>query len=99
MAVSDQTQQLLRRSSSFSFDAIKTTNYADDYTVRGNNYVFSNVIDLAGGATVNFLLDLSSVPSTDGMFILPFAIASSAECCFKNMVDSIINVINTKELT
>ena len=78
-SLEQQAAQLTLKSASFSNDAIRITTYEDDYTVRGNAFKRNNVVDLAGSTTINFLIDLSAVPLTDGVFVLPVAIQSSEE--------------------
>ena len=62
-----------------SLDGYVTTSYADDNRVRGNAYMANDVFDLPGGATVAFALDPSALNETEGVFILPVNLQSSAE--------------------
>lgn len=63
---------------SFSEDGIITTTYANDYSTRGNNFMFVNTASIAGETTVNFLIDLSSVPSDNTIFVETISLISSA---------------------
>lgn len=66
----------LSKQSSFSGDAVLTTNYEDDYTVRGNKFHRSEIVTTTQAENFFFLLDMSSVPSENSIFVLPFIIQS-----------------------
>jgi hypothetical protein len=63
------------RQTSTSLDAILTTTYADDYTTRGNSFLFEKNISILNGGTANVLLDYKTyqpTPSQSGMiFVFP----------------------------
>ena len=69
----------LPNQSSISGDAVLTTNYEDDYTVRGDKFHRSEVLEITGASTFYFLLDMSQVPVDNHVFVLPFAIQSKSE--------------------
>lgn len=59
-------------------DGLIATSYEDDYAVQGYEWTVNAVEDIGATAVLQFLLDFSAVPSTDGIFVLPVMIKSSA---------------------
>lgn len=66
------------QSLSLSNDAILTTSYSDDYTVRGDAFNISTILTVASGVTVKCALDFSGVTTDREIFLLPLTFASSA---------------------
>jgi len=78
MSVFARASQLLLQSKSTSSDGIVATTYSDDTIVKGNAHTVVNSATLAGSATINFLVDMSSVDSDKTVFILPCLISSES---------------------
>lgn len=73
----NKSVQLIDRSAAFSFDAVRTTTYADDYISRGKGFQVVRTIEIDTETTVKFAADFSVVDSDKIIFILPVVMASS----------------------
>lgn len=63
---------------SASQDAILTTSYADDYTVRGYAFQIQRRIALTSEQTLYWVVDFSAVAASKAVFSLPIALQSTA---------------------
>jgi len=52
--------KITKEQSSFSGDALLQTNYADDFTVRGNAFLFEKIITIASGESAFVLWDYTT---------------------------------------
>ena len=69
---------LIVNQASSSKDGLIVTSYEDDYSVQGCKWNVTTVVELTAGASVNFLVDLTNVPSDQAVFTLP-VVFSTAE--------------------
>jgi len=71
----NKAEQLIVRSASNSFDAMKMTTYADDYIVQGKSFTVNGITTINAETILNFLIK----PGTSvSMFVLPFTIKSQS---------------------
>ncbi len=85
----DRSTELLQKSMSFDETGHVTTTYADDYTIRGNAFVFEKNFTIASGGTLNILVDYSTYTPTaeqEGLiFIYPPQFSTTAGAVMVNV--------------
>ena len=77
MSMQRQTE-IMENVSSTTGGAIITTDCPTDYIVRGRSISCNAIIEIDRGTIANFLLDMTNVPVTDGVIVLPISFQSKS---------------------
>lgn len=62
---------------SYSKDAILSTNYLDDYIVRGDVFGLSQILTIGAGVTLKLIVDFTAIEATRFPFVVPLTFVSS----------------------
>jgi len=62
---------------SYSEDAVLTTSYADDYTIRGNHFLINKIETIAKETTKTFLVDQSGITEGNQIILDPFIFSAN----------------------